>query len=149
QGSFNHIAYKGSIPGLMDLVGGQIDLMHDNALTSGPFVKSGKLRALAVRAHQRMAQFPDVPTMADAGLGKINHVLWFGVVVKAGTPAAVVQRISDEVLAAMRHPDVAKKFTDLGLDISMLGPQEFNQFLAAEYDKWGGIIRDTRIRLEE
>lgn len=149
QGNFHHIAYKGSIPGLMDLVGGQIDLMHDNALTSGPFVKGGKLRALAVRANQRMAQFPVVPTMAEAGLGKINHVLWFGVVARAGTPPAVVQRISEEVLAVMRQPDVAKKFTDLGLEISALGPQEFNQFLAAEYDKWAGIIRDTRIRLEE
>lgn len=149
RGNFNHIAYRGSMPGLTDLVAGQIDLMHDNALTSGPFVKSGKLRALAVRAAQRMPQFPDVPTMTDAGLGKINHVLWFGVVVRAATPPAIVQRISDEVLAAMRHPDVARKFTDLGLDISTLGPQEFNKFLGDEYDKWGGIIRETRIRLEE
>ncbi|HWH82570.1 MAG TPA: tripartite tricarboxylate transporter substrate binding protein [Burkholderiaceae bacterium] len=149
QGNFNHVPYRGSAPALVDLMGGQIDLLHDNVLTSGPFVRDGKIRALAVRAHQRMALFPDVPTMAELGLGKINHILWFGVVVKAGTPAPVVQQISDEMIAALKHPAVAKKFTDLGLDISTLGPDEFRKFLSEEYERWGQIIRDTNIRLDE
>lgn len=148
-GRLNHIPYRGSIPGLADLMGGQIDLMHDNALTSGPLVKDGKLRALAVRATARMPQFPDVPTMPDLGMANLNHVLWFGVVVKAGTPAAVVRRLSEELSAAMRDPAVSKRFTDMGLEISLLGPQEFGSFLVSEQDKWGRIIRDTGIRLEE
>lgn len=148
QGRFNHIPYRGSIPGLTDLMGGQIELMHDNALTSGPLVKDGKLRALSVRATQRMPQFPDVPTMRELGMARINHVLWFGVVVKAGTPAAVVQRLSQEMTAAIRHPEVSKRFVDMGLEISTLGPDDFGRFLRVEQDKWGRIIRETDIRLE-
>lgn len=149
QGQFNHVPYRGSPPALLDLMGGRIDLLHDNVLTSGPFVREGKARALAVRAHQRMALFPDVPTMAELGLGKINHILWFGVVVKAGTPAAVVQMISDEMIAALKHPAVSKKFSDLGLEIAPQGPDDFRKFLGEEYERWGRIIRDTRISLDD
>ncbi|CAM3341297.1 tripartite tricarboxylate transporter substrate binding protein [Polaromonas hydrogenivorans] len=148
QGNFNHVPYKGSMPGLMDLIGGQIDLMHDNVLTSGPLVKDGKVRALAVRATHRVTQFPGVPTMPELGLGNINHVLWFGAVVKADTPPAVVKKISQELIAAIRHPDVAKRFTDMGLEISTQSPEEFQKFLGAEQDKWSRLIRETKITLD-
>lgn len=148
QGNFSHIPYKGSMPGLMDLIGGQIDLMHDNVLTSGPMVKDGKVRALAVRATKRMPQFPNVPTMPELGLGQINHVLWFGAVVRADTPPAVVQKLSEELIAALRHPAVSKRFTDMGLDIVTQNPEEFSKYLKTEHDKWGRLIRDTQITLD-
>lgn len=148
-GNFNHLPYRGSIPALQDLMGGQIDLVHDNALTSGPFIATGRLRALAVRANQRMIQFPQVPTMAELGLGRINHTLWFGVVVKAGTPAATVERLSEELVATIRTPEITKKFADLGLEVSTLGPNAFNRFLVDENEKWKLIIRSTGIRLDD
>lgn len=149
KGNFSHVPYRGSPPALVDLMAGRIDLLHDNILTSAPFVREGKLQALAVRANQRLTQFPQVPTMAEVGLGEINHVLWFGAVVKAGTPPAVVQQVSTELIAALKHTSVSKRFTDLGLEISSLGPDEFRKFLSIEHDKWGRIIRDAQIRLDE
>lgn len=148
-GRLTHVPYKGSVPALIDLASARIEFMWDNAVTSGPYVRDGRLRALAVRANKRMADFPDVPTMAELGHPQLNNsMLWGGVVVRAGTPPAVVRRVSEELLAALRHPVTTKRFVDLYLEAAPQGPAEFQRFIMAEDEKWGRVVRDTGIRIE-
>lgn len=144
----NHVPYRGSAPALTDLIGGQVDMLFDPIITSGPFVKDGKLKALAIGADQRSPQFAQVPTLKEAGLGGANVVAWFAMAVKAGTPQPVVALLGEEVVKAIRSPDLAKRFTDLGLEVAPLPPAEFKPFLDAEVAKWGRVIRDAGIKIE-
>lgn len=148
QAKVNHVPYRGSAPALTDLIGGQVEMLFDPIITSGPFVKDGKLKALALGADQRSPLFPQVPTLKEAGWGATNVVAWFGMAVKAGTPRPVVARLGDEVVKAIRSPEVAKRFNDQGLDVAPLQPAEFQPFLDAEVAKWGKVIRDANIRIE-
>lgn len=148
QVKLNHVPYRGSAPALTDLIGGQVEVLFDPIITSGPFVKDGKLKALAIGADQRSPQFPQVPTLKEAGWGGANLVAWFAMAVKAGTPQPVVARLGEEVVKAMRSPDLSKRFTDQGLEIAALPPSEFKPFLDAEIAKWGKVIRDAGIKLE-
>ena len=148
QLKLNHVPYRGSAPALNDLIGGQVEIFFDPAITSGPFVKDGKLKALAYGAEQRSPQFPQVPTLAEAGWGNANLVAWFGMAVKAGTPKPIVDRLGDEIVKAMRAPDLAKKFADQGLDVAPMGPAQFGPYVDAEIARWGKVIRDAGIKLE-
>jgi len=148
QGRFTHVPYRGSAPGITDLVSGQVDVMFDAIGTSGPFVKDGKLRALAVGASVRVPGFPQVATLKELGYPSLNMPAWFGMTVKAGTPAPVVQRLGEEVIKALRAPAVSKHFTDQGLEIAPLAPAEFRTFMEAEAQVWGKAIRDAGIRIE-
>jgi tripartite-type tricarboxylate transporter receptor subunit TctC len=148
QIKLNHIPYRGSAPALTDLIGGQVDIFFDPVLTSGPFVKEGKLKALAYGSTQRSTQFPQVPTLAEAGWGNTNLVAWFGMAVKAGTPRATVDRLGEEVVKAIQSPDVSKRFIDQGLEISAIGPAQFAPFIDQEIARWGKVIRDAGIKLE-
>ncbi|HEY8361130.1 MAG TPA: tripartite tricarboxylate transporter substrate binding protein [Ramlibacter sp.] len=144
----NHVPYRGSAPALTDLVGGQVEAFFDPVITSGPFLKDGKLKALAFGSDRRAVQFPQVPTLAEAGWGNANVVAWFGMAVRAGTPKPVVDRLGEEIVKAMRSPDLAKRFTDQGLEVAPLGPAEFKPFVDSEIARWGKVIRDANIRLE-
>lgn len=148
QGKFNHVPYRGSQPALTDLIGGQVDVFFDPTITSGPFVKDGKLKALAIGANKRSEQFPQVPTLQEQGYGDINLVAWFGLAMKAGTPSAIVTRLSDEVVKAMNSPELAKRFTDQGLEIAPMGAPEFKAFVEAEIPRWGKVIKAADIKLE-
>lgn len=148
QGNFNHVPYRGSAPALTELVGGQVDVFFDPIITSGPFVKDGKLKALAIGTAQRSPQFSQVPTLQELGFGNVNLVAWFGLVVKAGTPASAVNRLSDEVIKALRAPEVSKRFTDQGLDVAPLTASEFKPFMEAETLRWGKVIKDASIKLD-
>lgn len=147
-GSFTHVPYRGSMPGLSDMISGRIYVMFDAISTSGPFVRDGKLRALGVGAATRAPMFPQVATLQELGHPQLNMAAWFGMAVKAGTPANLVQRLGDEVIKALRAPAVAKHFTDQGLEIAPLGPQEFKAFMESESRQWGKVIRDAGIRIE-
>ena len=148
HGNFNHVPYRGSAPALTELIGGQVDVFFDPIITSGPFVKDGKLKALAIGAAQRSPQFSQVPTLQEQGYGAINVVAWFGMVVKAGTPTPAVNRLGEEVIKALRAPEVAKRFTDQGLDVAPQGPGEFKTFMEADTVRWGKVIKDAGIKLE-
>jgi tripartite-type tricarboxylate transporter receptor subunit TctC len=148
QGKFTHVPYRGSAPGITDVVSGRIDVMFDAIGTSGPFVKDGKLRALAVGAAARVPMFAQVATLQELGHPDLNMAAWFGMAVKAGTPAPVVQRLSAEVIKALRAPAVSKHFTDQGLEIAPLAAQEFKAFMESESQRWGQVIKAAGIRIE-
>lgn len=148
KGTLNHVPYRGSSPALIDLVGNQVEVFFDPMITSGPFVKDGKLRALAIGADKRSPQFPNVPTLAEVGLGDINLVAWFGMAVKAGTPPAVVSLLSNEVVKAMQSPELTKKFYDQGLEVAPMADSQFGPFVKAETARWGMVIKNASIKLE-
>lgn len=140
--------YRGSAPALNDLIGGQVDVFFDPVITSGPFVKEGRLKALAYGGEQRSPQFPQVPTLSEAGWGNTNLVAWFGMAVRAETPRPIVNRLGEEIVKAMRAPDLAKRFADQGLEVAPMGPSQFVPFLDSEIVRWGKVIRDAGIKLE-
>lgn len=148
QVKISHIPYKGSAPALQDLVGGQVEAFYDPIITSGPFVRDGKLKALAIGAEQRSPQFPQVPTLRELGWPNTSLVAWFGMAVKAGTPQPVASKLGNEVVKAITSPEVAKRFTDQGLEVAPLGPPEFKSFVNTEVARWGKVIKDAGIKLE-
>jgi tripartite-type tricarboxylate transporter receptor subunit TctC len=144
-----HIPYQGTAPAGADLVAGHVHLMFDTLLTSTPFVKSGKLRMLAVTSAQRLSQYADVPTVTEAlGLKDFEASSWFGLYAPAGTPAAIVRRLSAEVALALKQPDVARRLSDLGAVPVGSSPQELATFQSAEQDKWGRVIQRAHIKPE-
>jgi tripartite-type tricarboxylate transporter receptor subunit TctC len=148
-GSMTHIPYKGAAPALQDVMGGRIDFMVDVTASSIPLVKDGKVRALAVVGSKtRLVQLPDVPTLAELGYGAIDVAGWNGVAVRSGTPQPVVDRLYQEIAAAIAQPDVTKRYTDFGLVPAPMPPVQFADFLKSESERWGGIIKAAGITVE-
>jgi tripartite-type tricarboxylate transporter receptor subunit TctC len=144
-----HIPYKGSGPAIADVVAGQVQLMFDTLLTSTPFVKSGKLRMLAVTTAQRLPDYPEVPTMAETlGMNDFEASSWYALYAPAGTPPEIVKRLSSEVNLALRIPGVAKRLTDLGAVPVGGSPETLAAFQLREQDKWGKVIHAARIKAE-
>ncbi len=140
-----HVPYKGSAPATTDLLGGQTHAMLDNMVTLIPHVKSGKLRALAVSTPQRVATFPDVPSMAEAGVPGYDAGTWYGVCAPAGTPADVVAKLHAEMARAMKTPEVAQKLADMGLIAVGSAPVEFAQFIRAQREMAGRLVKQAGI----
>ncbi len=140
-----HVPYKGSGPALVDLVSGQIDLMFDVFSTAAPLAKTGKLRAIAITAAARSPQFPDVPTMQEAGIVGFEAGTWFGVLAPAGTPAGVVDKLSQAINASLTEPELRDTLASQGAEVRGGSPKEFADFFAAEYDKWGRVVKAAGI----
>ena len=141
-----HVPYKGSGPAHIDLMGGQIQMMFDNIVALIGHVRSGKVRALAVSSAKRHPLLPDVPTIQEAGVKGFETVAWFGVVAPAGTPRPIINRLNAEVLKAMKLPDVEKRLLDSGSDIIGNTPEQADQFLRAEVQKWGTVVRAANVK---
>ena len=138
-----HVPYKGSAPALMDLVGGNLQVMFDAWASSGPFIKDGKTRLLAVTTAQRSRILPDVPTVAESGLPGYEAMPWLGFVAPAGTPTAVVGKFHAELMEVLKESEVQEKFRSLGLDIIGNTPQEFGEFIKKDIVKWAKVIKES------
>ena len=143
-----HVPYKGSAPAVQDMLAGRVDLFFDAVVTSLPYVKDGKFRALAMAAPTRSAQLPDVPTTAEVGFPEIEGDQWFGMFVPAGTPQPVVRKLHEEFVRAVRSPDIHKRFTDQGLDVVTNTPEEFAALIAADAVRFGKVVRDSGARAD-
>ena len=141
-----HVPYKGGVPSLTDLMGGQIDLIVSNFPESLPHVKSGKLRALAVTGKARHPLLPDVPTVAELGLPQLEITNWTGIMVPAGTPADVVAKINGDANAALAEPEMRAKIVEQGFEPVAMTPAEARAFVDAEVAKWGRLVRDANIK---
>jgi tripartite-type tricarboxylate transporter receptor subunit TctC len=142
-----HVPYRGSAPAFTDLLSGQINFMFDAFAIARPHVESGKLKAIATTGPQRMAALPTVPT-ANESLRNFEVVNWYGMVVLAGTPPAVIARLQQEVAHALRQPDVMERAKALGLDLVGSTPADFAKFQKAEIAKWGAVIRTANIKAD-
>jgi tripartite-type tricarboxylate transporter receptor subunit TctC len=142
-----HIPYQGTAPAAGGLVAGHVHAMFDTLLTSTPFIRSGKLRMLAVTTAQRLPQFPDVPTVAEAlDLPDFEASSWFALYAPAATPPEIVKRLSAEVAIALKRLDVAKRLVDLGAVPIGSSPQELAAFQRAEQAKWAKVIERAHIK---
>ena len=143
-----HVPYKGGAPALSDLVGGQLSFMIENVPGTMPFVKAGKLRALAITSAKRSALEPALPTMAESGVPGYEVIGWNGLVAVKGTPPAIVTKLYTEVAKVLRAPQVTQRLTALGAEPVGNTPNEFGAFIKAEMARWGKIIREKGIRAQ-
>jgi tripartite-type tricarboxylate transporter receptor subunit TctC len=143
-----HVAYKGGGPALIDLVAGRVHVMLDTAASAMPHVRSGKLRALALSAPKRSAEYPDLPTFAEAGLPQYDTNAWYSMHAPAGTPPEIVRRLNTELVAILRDPDILARFKQLSTDPVGNSPEEFAAFVRAELDKYARIIKAAGIKLD-
>ena len=143
-----HVPYKSNPNAITDLLGGQIDMMITDTSTGVPQVKGGKLRALGVSTAKRMAMLPDVPTIDEAGVKGYDMGYWFAAYVPAGTPAAVVARLHDLLVAGVKGAGAKQFFEVSGGEPWTTSQDELAKFQAAETRKWGRVIKAAGIEAE-
>lgn len=141
-----HVPYKGSAPALTDLIAGQIDMMFDVLVTALPHARGGRLRPLAITSAERSALLPDVPTMQQAGVKDFDAGTWFGLLAPAGTDAAVVARLSETLDQILAQAEIRNAIAQGGAVVASGTPAQFAAFFAAEFDKWGKIVRQAGIK---
>lgn len=143
-----HIPYKGSAPAIADLLGGQVQMTFDAVPVVLPQVRAGKLKALAVATPRRSPLAPDVPTMDEAGVAGFTGGTWWGVLAPARTPSPVVDRLSREIAAIVRAPDVTQTFTERGFEAVGNNPAEFRAFIESETRRWLKVAQGAGIKPE-
>ncbi len=143
-----HIPYKGSAPAVTDLLGGQVQVMFDNAPNVMPQVKAGRLRALAQSGLTRSSIAPELPTVAEAGVQGYEVTVWFGLVAPAGTPREVIVKLNIEVLKILAMPDVRDRFLAQGVEPMGSTPEQFGEHIRAQMAKWGKVVRDAGVQAE-
>ena len=140
-----HVPYKGDTPMIADLIGGQVSLAFGTAVAFLPHVQKGALHALAVTNAKPSAIAPGLPTIADSGLPGFEALQWFGILMPANTPKAIVDRMNREIVAILGMPDIRDRFTSMGIDIAASSPEEFATFMASEAAKWQKIAKDAKV----
>jgi len=140
------VTYKGGAPALNALLSGETQLMFATASGGGPHVKSGRLRALAVTSAQRSSLFPDLPTVAASGLAGYDAASVMCIFAPAGTPAALVARLNQEVIAVLKRADVRERFFRAGSEVVASSPEELAVAMQADMARTGRVIREAGIR---
>jgi len=143
-----HVPYKGSGPIMPDLMSGQVQLSFQSPAVSMPFVKSGKLKAIAVTGTTRVPALPQVPTIAESGLAGYEVQAWFGLVAPAGTPGDIIGRISREVARIEALPEFREKLLEMGMKPFVNTPEQFAALIKADTAKYAKIIKDANIKFE-
>jgi tripartite-type tricarboxylate transporter receptor subunit TctC len=143
-----HVPYKGSGPAVSDLMGGQVNLMFDNIPSAISHVRSGKLRALATTGAKRASALPELPTMIEAGVPGYVADAWFGLVMPAGTPKAIIERMNAEGQKAAKAPDFVKRMTELGYEIVGGTPEQMAAMIQDEFKRWGPIVKASGAKVD-
>jgi tripartite-type tricarboxylate transporter receptor subunit TctC len=142
-----HIPYKGSAPAQADLMAGQIMLQFSD-MSAMPHVKSGKLRALAMTGGKRASAFPEIPTVAEAGVPGYAVGGWFAIYAPAGTPRPIIERLNRELSKALAAPDVRNRLLSLGLEPTTSTPDELGAITVGDRAKWEKVIAQAKIKVE-
>jgi len=145
-----HIVYKGAAPAMIDLMGGQVQLFFQTGPGSLAQIKAGKIRALAVTSAVRSPQLPELPTMIEAGMPGFEANGWNGLVAPAGTPKALIAKLSAEVTRVMKDPVVLQKITETGWEPVTLGatPEQFAKFISTDIARYAKVIKDTGAKVD-
>ena len=143
-----HVPYRGSGPAVQDLIAGNVQAMFDSVPSSAASARDGRLRALAVTTKNRIAPFPDLPTIAEAGVPGYEISTWYGIWAPARTPPAIINRLQQAVAAAARNPETRARFDALGAEPVADSPEDYARFVRAEFDRWGKLVRDARIKMD-
>jgi tripartite-type tricarboxylate transporter receptor subunit TctC len=143
-----HVPYKGSSQALADLIGGQIQLNFDTTSSAMNFIKSGKVKVLAVMTPKRSRELPDVPTLAEAGYPGVEMSTWYGMYTTGGTPKPVIDRLHAELARIVKLPDVQTRLEALGGEIGTLTTDQFAAFARTDYERAGKLIRDAKVKID-
>ena len=146
--SITHIPYKGAIPALTDVMSGHAQMMFATSASVMPFIRDGRVRALAVTSKSRMKELPNVPTMIESGLSGFEAVTWHGIVVRAGTPPEIINRINAQLATALAREDLLERFKNLGVEPAPGTAQSFADYISSETPKWSKVVRDSGARVE-
>jgi tripartite-type tricarboxylate transporter receptor subunit TctC len=141
---YTHVPYKGMAQALPDVISGRASFFITTVETATPQVKSGQLRVIATTGAKRAKEFPDVPTVAESGFKDFVAASWFGIVVPAGTPPPIVQKLTNEITKVLADPAVKER---LGGDVQ-LGPKAFATVIKADAEKWGKVVKEAGIKTE-
>ncbi len=141
-----HVPYKGASPAVMDLLGGQVDIMFDTVALSLPHIKAGKLRPLAVTTLDRSSALPDIPTMRQAGLPDYDMSAWIGLLAPAGTPADVLEKIGRDAREVVSAPDMKERYSAAGMESAPSSSEDFGSRIRKELDGYGQLIREAGIQ---
>lgn len=139
--NIDHIPYKGASPAVIDLMSGQVQLSFQTIPSVGAQVKSKRLRALAVTSKTRSPAFPEIPTAAEAGLKGLEVSAWYSMLVPAGTPRTIIDRLHRETVTALKSKEVTDRLLSQGAEPAGITPDEFAEFMRAETAKWGKVVR--------
>jgi tripartite-type tricarboxylate transporter receptor subunit TctC len=144
-----HVPYKGGGPMTVDALGGNVELAIGTVALLTPFVKGGKLRAIAVTGDKRSHALPDVPSLAEQGFPGFSALAWWGIFAPAGTPQPILDRFHAELVKVFNQPDVHKQMSEtLGMDLVVSRPAALQKFLVSEIARWGKVVRENNIRAE-
>ena len=143
-----HVPYKGVGPMMQDLLGGQVDLCFDSLSSSSPQIKAGKLIALAITSDKRSPAFPDLPTMAEAGYKGFEVTTWYALWGIKGTPQPILDKMYAENVKALTDPEIKKIWESQGATVGGLPPKEFATFISSEIAKWGKVVKDSNIKID-
>lgn len=140
-----HVPYRGSGPALADLIGGHVQVMFDSLASSAGHVRDGRLRAIAVSTAERLTAFPDLPTIAEAGVPGYEIATWYGMWAPKNLPEAIATRMQQAVAAVAETEEARARFVSLGAQPVASPPAEFSRFVRSEYERWGKLVRDASI----
>ena len=143
-----HVPYKGGAPAMADVLAGRLSAYFTNPITGLAHIQSGKIRALATTGSQRMKVLPDVPTIKEIGYKDFEVVEWNGFFVPAGTPADVINKLSESVKLATQQPEVQKRMAAQGVEPVGNTPKEFGIFLQGQIEKWSALVKSNNIRAD-
>ena len=144
-----HVPYRGGAPAILSTVQGDTQISVMSSLVSAPHIEAGKLRAIAIGSTQRDPQFPNVPTMVEAGFPDIEAVTWVGMFAPAGTPRPIVERLNTEINRIIKEPDIRAKLTQQGIAPVGGTPEEFGAYISAEIKRWTAVARANDIKMEQ
>jgi tripartite-type tricarboxylate transporter receptor subunit TctC len=143
-----HVPYKGAAPAVTDVIAGQINGMFVDLPVISPYVKSGKVRALAVASKERSQYFPELPTTKEAGFPGVEMTNYYGLLVTAKTPREIVTKLHEAIVATVKTPSVREKLMEVGADPKTMAPDEFARFIREDIAKWDKLIKSVGIRIE-
>ena len=143
-----HVPYKGSAPGMADLLAGNITMTFDSGLSSIPNIQAKKIRPIAVAASKRLVNLPDVPTFAELGITNFNAGSWYGFFAPAGTPREIVNLLNKNIHQIVAMPEISARIQSLGATVQVNTPEEYSAQIAKETEQWAMVIQKAKIQLE-
>jgi tripartite-type tricarboxylate transporter receptor subunit TctC len=141
-----HVPYKGGGPAMTDVISGHVNIVFSSLIQTTPFIQSGQLKALGTGGLRRAPVLPDVPTIAEAGVPGYEANNWWGIVAPAGTPAGTIEKLKNDIQAALQSPKLQEQFAREGASAMEMSSSEFGKYMETEIAKWGGVVEKANIR---